>query len=1133
MYNRICIDSGDKVVKSPQGTYVFNKPIVLFYLTMKLTAILILVFSFQVSAYTYAQRITLRVTNAPLENVLKQIQQQSGYNFMFNNQYLKTANPVTLDISDVGVSSALLLVFENQPYDYRIEGEIVTLIPKKKDESASVIRHEAAQQSIRGRVVDSLGTPLTGVSVFVKGTSRGTSTDSEGRYEIQANSNEILVFRYVGYISQEAVLGTQTSLDIVLEVEESDLDEVVVVGYGTQKKETITGAISSIQTKEIKQSPASNLAVSLAGKLPGLTVIQSAGEPGREGVNLYLRGVRTLNGQSPLILVDGVPRELTYIDPNEVESVTILKDASSTAVFGVKGANGVILVTTKRGESDKPQIALSFENAYQQFNRIPQPVGALDYVTLTNQARANDDRAELYSDEVIEHFRLQDRPDIYPDNDWMDMMVKDNTRQTRANLNVSGKTRSTAYFVNVGALHQDGLWKVSQDEYDASSSLKRYNFRSNIDINLNRNLTAFLNIGGYLEVLNKPNPNADNLMLLYSTYTYPSIMPGPLTPDGEVIGHVGSDSNPPWGIINKSGYSQEKRTNVTASYGMKQDLSSFITEGLSAQAMASFDTRTIYHLNASQTFQQWLMEVGQDEAGNEIPVYSRRDQTENTPLALSSSSNFLSYLNIQGSLNYERDFDNHALTALLLYQQEEQLLQGQRLPFRVIGAVSRLTYGYSNKYFAEFNAGYNGSEQFSRKNRFGFFPSVSASWIISRENFLQNNPVLSFLKFRGSYGVVGNDRLGGSRFLYLDDVKLTGGGIIPGLYGGQLIEETAIGNPDLRWEVSRKGNLGIEVGLFNQVDLVADFYREKTENMLINRQQFTQILGLSGLPPLNIGIVENQGFEVELRHRKAFSQHFSILSKVNLNYAKNKLIFNDEPLRPETYAYRYQQQGFPIGQQFGYLTNGFWGSQEEIDNSGLVYQVGAGQPRVGDLKYVDLNGDGTINEEDISPILHSSIPEFTFGGALSVNYRSFDVSFLLQGVSRVSRPYTGNGIYEVGQGNSVFFDIHKNAWTPERAANGDKITWPALGSSINANHIQNAFFIWDASYLRLKSFEVGYTIPNNLISRMRMQSMRVYATALNPLTWDKFPTKEYDPELSWVLAYPIQRMFNFGVNVVF
>src|SRR5690606_3066078 len=315
-----------------------------------------------------------------------------------------------------------------------------------------------------------------------------------------------------------------------------------------------------------------------------------------------------------------------------------------------------------------------------------------------------------------------------------------------------------------------------------------------------------------------------------------------------------------------------------------------------------------------------------------------------------------------GSLNYERGFGNHALTALLLYQQEEQLLQGQRLPFRVIGAVSRLTYGYNNKYFAEFNAGYNGSEQFSRKNRFGFFPSVSASWIVSRENFLQNSPVLSFLKFRGSYGVVGNDRLGGSRFLYLDDVKLTGGGIIPGLYAGQLIEETAIGNPDLRWEVSRKGNLGIEIGLFNQVDLVADFYKEKTENMLINRQQFTQILGLSGLPPLNIGIVENHGFEVELRHRKAFSQNFSILSKVNLNYAKNKLIFNDEPLRPETYAYRYQQQGFPIGQQFGYLTNGFWGSQEEIDNSGLVYQVGAGQPRVGDLKYVDLNGDGTINE---------------------------------------------------------------------------------------------------------------------------------------------------------------------------
>lgn len=989
----------------------------------------------------------------------------------------------------------------------------------------------AQQRSIKG-VVDDGARPIGGVSVRVKGTNIGTSTDQDGRFQIEAEVGQTLVFTIVGYLSMERLVTSSGDVDVTLAEDLSDIDEVVVVGYGTQKKETVTGAISSIQTKEIKQSPASNLAISLAGKLPGLTVTQSAGEPGREGVNLYLRGLRTLNGQSPLILVDGVPRELTYIDPNEVESVTILKDASSTAVFGVKGANGVILVTTKRGVNEKPQISLSVENALQQFNRIPNPVNAFEYVTMANQARLNDGRSLLYSDEAIQHYLKQDRPDLYPDNDWMSMMVNKRTNQSRANLNISGKAKSTAYFVNVGALHQDGLWKVKQDEYDASSSLKRYNFRSNVDINLNKTLSAFLNVGGYLEMLNKPNPNADNLMLLYSTYTYPRIMPGPLTPDGEVVGHSGTDSNPPWGIINKSGYSQEKRVNVMATYGMEQSLSS-ITKGLSAKLMASFDTRTIYKLNASQTFQQYIMEIEKDEEGNDTPVYHRRDQVENTPLSLSSNSDFLSYLNIQGSVKYEKSLNNHDLTGLVLFQQEEQILQGQRLPFRVIGAVSRLTYGFNNKYFAEFNAGYNGSEQFARENRFGFFPSISGSWIVSREKFLENNQMLSFLKFRGSYGVVGNDRLGGSRFLYLDDVKLAEGGIVSALYAGQIIEESKIGNPDIKWEVSKKMNFGLEVGLFNQFDIIADFYTEKTDNMLINRQQFSQILGLSGLPPLNIGVVENYGFEIELKHTKAFTNNFSILSKVNLNYAKNKLIFNDEPRRPETYAYPYQQQGYSIGQQFGYLTDGFWKNQEEIDNSGLVYQVGTGQPRVGDLKYIDVNNDGKISEEDISPVLYSSIPEFTFGGALSVNYKSFDVSFLLQGVSRVSRPYTGNGIFEVGQGNSVFFDIHRNAWTAEREENGEKITWPALGSSTNSNHIQNEFFIWDASYLRLKSFEVGYTLPNRIVSKMRMQNLRVYATALNPLTWDKFPTKEYDPELSWALAYPIQRVFNFGVNVIF
>lgn len=1134
MYNRLCTYmSGRKPVCLLRGTNVFNKIFFQFFLIMKLTGILLLVFSMHVSAFTFAQRITLRVTNSPLEHVLKQIQQQSGYNFMFNNQYLKKTKPVTLDIRNLDVKDALQLLFKNQPYDYRIEGEIVTLISKSQAEPTAPLKFEQLQQQIGGRVTDSLDTPLPGVSVLVKGTSRGTSTDENGNYQIQANVGEALVFRNVGYVLKEIVVGQQTALDVVLQVEASGLEEVVVVGYGTQKKETVTGAVASVSTKEIKQSPAANLAVTLAGRLPGLTTVQQSGEPGRDLTSLYLRGQRTLNGQAPLILVDGVPRELTYIDPNEVQTVTILKDASATAVFGVRGANGVILVTTRRGTSEKPEISFSSETGVQQFNRLPDPVGSLEYAELSNQAMMNDGFPAFskFSQQSIEHYRSQDRPDIYPDNDWMDILTRDNTMQQRLNLNVSGQAKAMRYFVNVGALTQNGLWKTAQKEYDASSSLKRYNFRSNIDLDLNKSLHAFLNVAGYLEMKNAPNPNYGTDQLLYYSYIYPATMAGPLTPDGQVLTTL-SESRPPWALINRSGYRQEKNVNVTATYGMEQKLD-FITEGLSAKVMASFDVQTIYRVDARQTYQQWVMDLVLDENGVEQPKYSRRDQEENTPLSLSSGSSFMSYFNLQGFLNYNRTFGDHTVTGLLLYQQDEQILNGDRLPFRIMGASSRLTYGYKSKYFAEFNAGYNGSEQFSRGNRFGFFPSISGSWIVTREDFLNTNNVLTLLKLRASYGRVGNDRLGGARFLYLDNISLGGGGYNPSLYNGQQIDEVLIGNPKLRWEVSQKTNLGIEVGLFDQLDVIVDVFKETTNNMLINRQQISQLFGLSGIPPVNTGIVKNRGYEIELRYRKNFKSDFGFLANLNFNYAKNNLVYNDEPRRTEGYAYRYRQQGFAIGQQFGYLTDGFWNSQEEIDQSGLSYQIGRGQPRPGDLKYRDINGDQVISEEDIAPILHSAVPQYTFGGSFSLNYKSFDISFLLQGVADVSKEYTGNGIFENAGGANVFFDIHRHAWTPERATSGEEISYPALGSSTNTNHVTNQFFIWDASYLRLKNVEVGYTLPSPVLSKLRLQNLRVYANALNPITWDRLPTKAYDPEISWVLAYPIQRVFNFGINVIF
>ena len=475
-----------------------------------------------------------------------------------------------------------------------------------------------AQQKItvNGNVFAENNVPLAGVSVNVKGTSIGTTTDAQGKFTIQVSKGATLVFSFVGYEEREVKVNSEESIGNIQMVSTTSALGEVVVAYGVQKKVTVTGAISSIQTKEIKQSPAANLAVTLAGRLPGLTAIQTSGEPGRDATLLYLRGQGTINGQNPIILVDGVPRDITSIDPNEVETVTILKDASATAMFGVRGANGVILVTTKRGKSGKPAINLTAESGVQGFTTIPSTVDAYDYVRLRNQAGVNDGLGQnfFYSEAAVQHYKLGDDPLRYPNVNWSKLLMHKYTPQTRYDMNLSGGNEYVHYFINAGYLHQGGLWKVDQKSYDPSSFMNRYNFRSNIDayLNTNKTLKAFLNVAGYLEKVNSPNTlggypiQLKNFLLLSFLYSTPPNQGGPLTPAGQVESSGKYFSA--YGAINRSGYAQESRSNVTSSFGMEKDLKS-ITPGLSVKFMMSFDTRAVYDLIASQSYEQWKMVV--------------------------------------------------------------------------------------------------------------------------------------------------------------------------------------------------------------------------------------------------------------------------------------------------------------------------------------------------------------------------------------------------------------------------------------------------------------------------------------------------------------------------------------------
>lgn len=988
---------------------------------------------------------------------------------------------------------------------------------------------------IKGVVKDLQGNTLPGVTIIVKGTKKVAITDINGNYSIQINGNDkILVFTFIGMKKQETLIGNQSVINVVMENETSTLDEVVVVGFGVQKRVSVTGAIASIQTKEIKQSPAANLAVTLAGRLPGLTAIQRSGEPGADVTDLYIRGQGTTNAQSPIILVDGVERDLTYIDPNEIASVTILKDASSTAIFGVRGANGVILVTTKRGTSEIPEINFTSESGAQSFTRLITPVNSYEFATVRNLAQANDGLSQTFSASDIEHFRTQDDPLRYPNTDWRDILTKKYALQQRYNLNVSGATKAVKYFVNVGYLNQGSQFKNEANlPYDPSFNLKRYNFRSNIDVQLNKTLKAYLNIAGTLEKQNGPYYAPGSSPASFFVIAYMAAQgantPGPLTPDGHVLTNTILAGAPPYGILNRAGYQRLNRTNITASYGMEQSLD-FLTQGLSVKAMASFDTRSGNLLYASKGYERYVMVI---DPVTQAVTYVLGNGTLETPLALSGTNSYQQITNFQGYINYNRTFNKHAVTGLILFQQSNNIIDVQ-LPFNYLGLASRLTYSFDNKYFVELNAGYNGSEQFRKGNRFGFFPAFSAAWLVSNEKLFRTNNVITNLKVRGSYGYVGNDRLSGARFQYLDNIALGSGGFSSSLGSGQRINISTLGNPNLQWEVAKKANFGLDLGIYKSFNLVVDVFQERRDNILQNQNTVPVLNGLSSgvLPKLNFGVIENKGYEVELNFKKAFDKNFTLLAKLNINHAKNKALFVDEPLLPADYAYRYRQTGYQIGTPFGLIVDSYFADLNDIANS-PVQNVGGHVSRPGDFKYKDLNKDNVIDAKDYAPMGYSNIPENQFGGALNLTYKNIDLSVLVQGVSHVYQYF--NQTYGTWEGFN-YVKRHTESWTAERAASGAIINYPRITTQASPNDLPNTFFIVDASYIRLKNVEVGYTLPSTIAKKIGSKGVRFYANGLNLYTWDKLPTKDFDPEVGGSrgnLAYPELRIYNIGVNITF
>lgn len=1003
----------------------------------------------------------------------------------------------------------------------------------------------AQTATVSGGVKDDTGEPVIGAGVLVKGTTLGTITDIDGHFSFRADDlNGVLVVSFVGMETQEIPMKGKGTFDIVLKSSNTLLEEVQVVAYGAQKKVTLTGSISSVNTDELLKVPTASIGNMLSGVLSGVSSIQSSGQPGGDDPDVFIRGISTLNTMNakPLYLVDGVERSFFQIDPNEVENITILKDASSTAVFGVRGANGVIIVTTKRGKEGKAKINASFSYGIQTPTRMPEFVNSYDYATFLNEAYTNDGKDPKFTPEAVEAFRTHSNPIIYPDTDWMELLFKSSAPQTQGNVNISGGTERVRYFISMGMLDQKGFFKNHDTRYDANFNFNRYNYRANLDIDFTKTTLVAINMGGRVEKRSFPR-SGDDINQLFRRIYWATPFSGPGIVDGKWI--KGNSQYLPVGLsdglgnIYGRGYGSKTTNVVNLDLALTQKLD-FVTKGLQFKIKVAYNSgydHTKERATSIESYQPWYrkdvtwMEHPAGSDPNEV-VYIQDGEAGLISYAESFGKSRDWYA--EASFDWKRDFGLHHLSALALYNQSKTYYPDSDypgIPRGYVGLVGRVTYDYDNKYLIEGNVGYNGSENFAPGNRYGFFPAVSGGWVLTQEEFLKDNPVVNFLKIRASYGIVGNDRYHPygtgfmDRFLYLPNSYFIGSGYqfgtgtswSPGAY------EKSFGNSGLSWEKSAKQNYGIDFSLFNQkLSGSIDYFYEKRTDILA-KASTDPIIHAMSLPVLNLGIVSNKGVELNLKWNHKINS-FRYWTNLNVSYAKNKIVYQDEV--PSEYTYTLKT-GHPVGQPFGLKVRGFYyeGMEDVADHSYVLKE--------GDVVYEDLNHDGKIDDNDKTAIGYPSYPLLNAGLTLGFEYKGFDFSMLWVGATKTSRVLEETFRKPLGEtyDRSLMSHQFTDRWTPETAATA-KLPRATI-DGVKNNYRDSELWVKDASYLRLKNIEIGYNFRLPFMPKIGMEKMRVFMTGYNLLTFDKLKISDPESMSSGVPQYPVMRVINFGLNVSF
>lgn len=1006
----------------------------------------------------------------------------------------------------------------------------------------------AQTKQVSGVVTDGTGETVIGASVLEKGTTNGTITDLDGKFILTVNENAVLQISYVGYTTQEVPVKGKTSFNITLKEDSEMLEEVVVVGYGAQKKESVVGAISQVSNKELLQSPVANVSQAISGKIAGVITSQTSGAPGSDDTQIYIRGRATFAGDAqPLVLVDGVEREFSQIAPDDIETISVLKDASATAVYGVRGANGVMLITTKRGKEQKPEVSLTANWQIQSPTRTDTYLDSYQSVMLLEEALANDGLPSQYSASDIEMFRRSVAGELtgvdamlYPNVDWYDEVLNSTAPAQRYNVSVRGGTKRMRYYASAELYDQQGLVKdLSNDAYGNSSSpsFRRYAFRANMDFFLIKDLTVSVNFGTRFEERGGPNSNESSS---YSEIFYEmNHTPGWLFPvsaqvqNGEktetIYGGTSQYQNNIVGRLAEAGFYRAtntiNETNFIADYKMD-----WLTPGLSVKGMLSFDYDSYNRKLYSKSFATY--QLTDTSNPSELKSWNRFNSDGELAGSQSHAADYKLYMEAQ--VNYARTFGKHDVTGMVLYNQNDHRVNDE-LARRYQGLVGRATYAYDDRYLAEVNFGYNGSENFMKGRRFGFFPAFSVGWRVSNESFMEKySNWLNNLKIRASYGQVGNDiySVNGvvQRFLYEEAWNQIANDYTFGTSGQTGIYEAQYPNYRVTWERAHKYNLGIEFGLFNGLlNGNVDVFYEKRNDILTTYQTRPEWVGVN-MAAGNLGKTTNKGYEIELKHHNTIGKDFDYTVGFTFSHAKNEITSKDEPALMTEYR---KEEGHPIGQYYGLVCDGFV-TQADIDGGQLPTST-FGDVKVGDLKYRDMNNDGFIDERDETFIGYSDVPENMFALTLGANYKGWGFSIMFQGVNKVSRYYDAEAMYAFVNGGKVK-EHHLQRWDPAQSEeyNLANAQYPLLhyDSYGDHNQRQNSFFLKNGAFVRLKNIELSYTLPKEWIKVVGMSNCRLYVNANNLVTWDHLDGLT-DPESNGSNRYPIMKTVNFGVNINF